>query len=252
MIERAYRSAEALGIAVWCQDEAGPFQTVPYAAPSWQEQEHPQKQPHEYMRNGTAKLMTLFHPHDGQVRVKGVESTTNIVLHAWLKQELFEIVKALPQASSSLSPELTQQMWLDWRDGLKVKFTLPSQLPPLRMLLVWDNLAGHQTPELMIWLCEQGILPLYTPLSGSWLNMAESMQRILIRRALDGQNPQTPQQIIHRLETVAKVWNQQPTPFQWGGKRAERRQRARLRRQQHRLGGSGACTESALPFQLAS
>jgi hypothetical protein len=136
--------------------------------------------------------MTLFHPHDGQVRVKGVESTTNVVLHAWLKQELTEIVKALPQAATSLSPELTQQMWLDWREGLKVKFTLPSQLPPLRMLLVWDNLAGHQTAELMIWLCEQGILPLYTPLSGSWLNMAESMQRILIRRALDGQNPETP------------------------------------------------------------
>ena len=30
-------------------------------------------------------------------------------------------------------------MWLDWREGLKVKFTLPSQLPPLRMLLVWDT-----------------------------------------------------------------------------------------------------------------
>lgn len=113
--------------------------------------------------------MTLFHPQDGQVRVKGVESTTNIILHAWLKQELAEIVNALPQASPLLSPELTRQMWLDWREGLQVKFTLPSQLPPLRMLLVWDNLAGHQTAELMTWLCEQGILPLYTPLSGSWL-----------------------------------------------------------------------------------
>ncbi|MBD0299995.1 MAG: transposase, partial [Nitrososphaera sp.] len=142
-----------MGIALWCQDEAGPFQTKPYAAPSWHEQEHPQKQPHEYIRNGTAKLMTLFHPDDGQVRVKGVESTTNIVLHAWLKQELTEIVNTLPQASSLLSAELIQQMWLAWREGLKVKFTLPSQLPPLRMLLVWDNLAGHQTPELMIWLC---------------------------------------------------------------------------------------------------
>jgi hypothetical protein len=120
------------------------------------------------------------------------------------------------------------------------------------MLLVGDNLAGHQTAELMIGLCEQGILPLYTPLSGSWLNMAESMQRILVRRALDGQNPETPQQIIHRLDTVAQVWNQQPTPFQWGGKRAERRQPARLRRQQHRLGGSGACTQSVLPFHSPS
>lgn len=234
-----------MGIAVWCQDEAGPFQTVPYAAPSWQPEDHPQRQSHEYLRNGTAKLLTLFHPADGIVRVKGVESAPNAVLHPWLKQELTEIVNALPQASSSLDPETIEQMWQYWREGLTVKFTLPAQLPPLRVLLVWDNLAGHQTPELMVWLCEQGILPLYTPLSGSWLNMAESMQRILKRRALDGQHPETPQQIIERLETAAQVWNQQPTPFEWGGKRSARRQRARLRQQQHRLGGSGAFTRSS-------
>jgi DDE superfamily endonuclease len=245
LIEQAYRTAEAMGIAVWCQDEAGPFQTVPYAAPSWQPEAHPQRQSHEYLRNGTAKLLTLFHPADGIVRVKGVESAPNAVLHPWLKQELTEIVKALPQASSSLDPETIEQMWQYWREGLTVKFTLPAQLPPLRVLLVWDNLAGHQTPELMVWLCEQGILPLYTPLSGSWLNMAESMQRILKRRALDGQHPETPQQIIERLETAAQVWNQHPTPFEWGGKRAARRQRARWRQAQHRLGGSGAFTRSA-------
>jgi hypothetical protein len=55
----------------------------------------------------------------------------------------------------------------------------------------------------------------------------------------------TPQQIIERLETAAQVWNQHPTPFEWGGKRAARRQRARLRQPQHRLGGSGAFTRSA-------
>jgi len=37
-----------------------------------------------------------------------------------------------------------------------------------------------------MWLCEHGIMPLYTPLGGSWLNMSESIQRILKRRALDG------------------------------------------------------------------
>lgn len=233
-----------MGIAVWCQDEAGPFQTVPYAAPSWQLEEQPQQHSHEYLRDGTAKLLTLFHPHDGQVRVKGVESTTNVVLHAWLKQELTQIVDALPEVSLRVPPEVIRSMWQHWRQGLTVKFTLPDQLPPLRMLLVWDNLMGHRTPELMLWLCEQGILPLYTPLSGSWLNMAESMQRILKRRALDGQHPQTPHQIMERLETAAQVWNQHSTPFEWGGKRAARRQRARLRQQQHRLGGSGACTQT--------
>lgn len=69
--------------------------------------------------------------------------------------------------------------------------------------------------------------------------MAESMQRILVQRALNGQQPETPEQIMALLEAVAQGWNLDPTPFEWGGKRAARRQRSRLRR--HALGGSGAC-----------
>ncbi len=62
-------------------------------------------------------------------------------------------------------------------------------------------------------------MPFYTPLGGSWLNMAESMQRIVVRRALAGQYPQTPEQIITALEATVNAWNQSPTPFHWGGKR---------------------------------
>ena len=39
-------------------------------------------------------------------------------------------------------------------------------LPPLRILLVWDNLAGHLSHELMGWLFQQGVMPLYTPIRG--------------------------------------------------------------------------------------
>ena len=83
-------------------------------------------------------------------------------------------------------------------------FTLPEQLPPLRVLLVWDNLAGHKTPEMVLWLCRHGIMPLYTPLGGSWLNMAESIQRILKRRALDGQQPRSPAEIGAWFEQTAR------------------------------------------------
>lgn len=74
------------------------------------------------------------------------------------------------------------------------------------------------------WLMEHGVIPLYTPLGGSWLNMAESIQRILIRRALDGQQTETPQAIMTDLEAVGRGWNREPTPFVWGGKRALHRQ----------------------------
>ena len=72
---------------------------------------------------------------------------------------------------------------------------MPAELPPLRMLLVWDNLAGHKTAAMVVWLCQHGVMPLYTPLGGSWLNMAESIQRILKRRTLDGQHPRSPAEI---------------------------------------------------------
>lgn len=229
-----------MGIAVWCEDEAGPFGTVPYGGERWQLQEHPDKYPHEYIRDGTAKLLTLFHPKDGEVRVKGVRSCTNQVLHPWLQQELAEIVQSLPPATVSMSADAIRLLWQRWRENLSIKFTLPQQLPALKLLLICDNLAGHKTPQFVVWLCEHGILPLYTPLGGSWLNMAESIQRILKRRALSGQHPQTPQQIIDWLEAVAQAWNRHPTPFEWGGKRSVRRQRARIR-QHHQLGGSGAC-----------
>ena len=87
-------------------------------------------------------------------------------------------------------------------------------------------------------------MPLYTPVGGSWLNMAESIQRVLKRRALGGQHPERTGQIIGWFEAVARHWNADPTPFQWGGKRMERRRRQR--EQSHRVGGSGACTRGPI------
>jgi hypothetical protein len=174
------------------------------------------------------------------VRAKGVTSCPNRVLHPWLEQELADILASLPQPTPGLEPEANRALWEMWFEGLSVRPTLPADLPPLRLLLVLDNLKGHKSPGLLNWFFSHGIVPLYTPLGGSWLNMAESIQRILERRALDGQHPTTPADIIAWLEAAARGWNRDPTPFEWGGKRAARRVRSRQRR--HSLGGSGACT----------
>lgn len=245
MIAAAYTLGASLGLDVWCHDQAGPYQAVPQPGPSWQPLGEPLRQPSEYVRQGTAKLLTLFHPADGRVCVQGVSHCPNAVLHPWLKQELSAFLAHLPPAAQDQDPLTTAALWRRWQAGLSVRFTLPAQLPPLRMLLVLDNLAGHKTPAFVLWLVTQGIMPLYTPLGGSWLNMAESIQRILVRRALVGQSPASPDQIMRDLEAVAAHWNQAPTPFVWGGKRATRRIRARQRR--HALGGSGACTRRPIP-----
>lgn len=240
MIEAAYTQDR---LPVWTEDEAGPYQTLPYPGSHWHPGGQPVRYPHEYVRNGTAKQLTLFHPASGEVRVKGVRSTPNAVLHPWLQAELTAILATLP-VPEGLSPEATRRCWERWQEGLTVRITLPHELPPLRMLLVLDNLTGHYTVAFVLWLFAHGIMPLYTPLGGSWLNMAESVQRVLKRRALDGQHPQTPEEIIAWLEAAARGWNREPTPFIWGGKRKARRQRARERR--HAVGGSGAYTRRPL------
>jgi hypothetical protein len=248
LIEAAYTLGEQLGLSVWCCDQAGPFQTVPYPGVSWQPEGQPARQPHEYIRNGTAKVLTLLHPADGRVRVEGATTCPNAVLHGWLKRELSAILAELPAppepAGGEAAAIVARAAWERWQEGLQVKPTLLAELPPLRMLLVLDNLAGHKTPEFVCWLFAQGIMPLYTPLGGSWLNMAESIQRILKRRALDGRHPQTTDEIIAWFEAVAGHWNEAPTPFTWGGKRSARRQRQHDRR--HRLGGSGAYTHQPI------
>lgn len=231
MIERAYRLAEAAGVPVWCQDEAGPSQAIPQPGASWQPEGGPARQPHAYIRGGTAKLLTLFRPATGEVRAKGVTSATNAVLHPWLQEELTHVLTGLPAVPLPEAQRPCAAQWAMWL-GHEPR----DPLPPLRLILIWDNLAGHLSWAIVQWLLQQGIMPRSTPLGGSWLNMAESLQRILVGRALAAQHPQSTEDLIQWLEETVAGWNAAPTPFVWGGKRQARRQRAR----QRRLGGSGA------------
>jgi hypothetical protein len=218
------------------EDEAGPYQAIPQPGASWQPAGHPRLLPHEYERGGTAKLLTLFRPATGKMRAKGVVSVTNAVLHPWLTEELSvmlaRIEKEHPRAE--LPPEAERPLYARWETWLG--YPPRSTEPPLRIILVMDNLAGHLSYDLVRWLFKHGVMPLYTPVGGSWLNMAESVQRIIVRRALAGQHPKDAQQVIDWLEQTVEGWNDDPTPFVWNGKRRRRRERARLRR----LGGSGA------------
>ena len=96
---------------------------------------------------------------------------------------------------------LTWQHWY-W------SYERPKPAPALRLILIWDNLKGHLSYSMVRWLLQRGILPLYTPLSGSWLNMAESLQRIIVRRALAGQHPQSAKP-SHRLVGANRGWLEQ-------------------------------------------
>jgi hypothetical protein len=142
--------------------------------------------------------LTLFHPADGQVRACPVEQSTNAILHPWLKEQLTQILQSLPEPTGEHAQDFGRS-WADW--GLSELAQLYGW-PPLRMILIWDNLVGHTNADLVLWCYRQGILPLYTPLGGSWLNMAESVQRIIVRRALSGQHPHSAQEIMDWLSAT--------------------------------------------------
>lgn len=122
----------SLGLAVWTQDEAGPFQCKPLAGQQWHEPGQPKRQAHEYLRQGTAKLLVLFHPATGEVRAKGVRQCPNAVLHPWLKAEFEAILATLPPAPASVSPHHCP-LWQRWQEGWQCRITLPQELPPLRL-----------------------------------------------------------------------------------------------------------------------
>jgi len=197
-------------------------------------------------------MLTLFCAASGALRVKGVTSVPNAVLHPWLKMQLSEILAQLPPPLP-LNMAENLALWEKWQADLTRVPSLGTgeDLPQLRMLLVLDNLSGHHTPSFIVWLCEQGIMPLFTPLGGSWLNMAESIQHIIISRALAGTHPTSAEEIITWLEETTEGWNQAPTIFEWDGKRKARRDRARQRCRLHQLAKSGACTEELVPLHLA-
>jgi hypothetical protein len=240
LVERARTLGASFGLAVRCEDEAGPFQAVPHPGGSWRPRGHPATRPHEHVRGGTCKLLTLFHPAAGHVHIQPVSSRTNPVLHGWLQERLAAIVAALPARAAPAGAAAVRAAWEAWRDGLAERFALPDQPPPLRALLVWDNLAGHKSAEMAVWPCRHGLMPLPTPLGGSWLNMAESIQRVPKRRTLDGQHPRGPAEIGGRFEQTAQAWNRRPTPFLWNGKRRQRRRKRPGGG--HAIGGSGAHT----------
>lgn len=116
--------------------EAGPYQAIPQPGAAWCPVSCPRRQPHEYIRGCTAKLLTLFRPASGEVRAEGVTRVPNAVL---------------PPCSAEERPAPARwETWLGHEPG--------AALPPLRLILIRDNLAGHLTPDLVMWLFQHGIL----------------------------------------------------------------------------------------------
>src|SRR5258708_34207708 len=142
----------------------------------------PACQDHQYIRGKTCKLLTLFRPATGELRAEPVDQSTNAILHPWLKGELTAILKECPPAPQEV-PE--GRRWQDW-DPFPAAEHLDRMYPPLRMLLIFDSLAGHYSRDLVRWCQEHGIGLLYTPCPASCPKMSQSQQAMLIRLPVAG------------------------------------------------------------------
>lgn len=144
MIEWAYQAAEQAGLPLWCQDEAGSYQTIPSPGGDWHQAGKPKQQPHEHFRDGTAKVLTLFRPATGEVWAKGVEHAPNAVFHPWLKEELLGLLaqqeKEHPYASQAIDPT-PSAIWGHWYHWWW-SYEWPKPCPRLPLILVRDHLEG--------------------------------------------------------------------------------------------------------------
>ncbi len=55
-----------------------------------------------------------------------------------------------PYPPKELDAETNRALWEMWQAGLSLPITLPQNLPTLRMLLIWDNLRGHDTTDMVL------------------------------------------------------------------------------------------------------
>jgi hypothetical protein len=145
LIEVAEADAEAGGWAVGGQDEAGPDQASPLPGATGHPAGHPTLQPHEDVRGGTAKLLTLMRPLTRDVRAKGVLSAPTTVLPPWRKDQLSQVLAQLeahplsvraPLAEEHLPAQTWRHWW--WSDER------PKLTPALGLILVWDNLGAAE------------------------------------------------------------------------------------------------------------
>ena len=75
-------------------------------------------------------MLTLCHPASGELRARGVKSCTNEVLHGWLKEELAQVVAALPPPAA-----------LSMEESRELSLVLP-RLESAGVTVLWASLPG--------------------------------------------------------------------------------------------------------------
>ena len=165
---------------VVCVDEKTQIQALDRTAPILPLRPGvPEKQTHDYKRNGTTSLFAALEVATGKVTDACYERHTNTEFLAFLKL----VAKAHPRRE---------------------------------LHIVADNYATHKHPNVQAWLAKNPRITMhFTPTSGSWLNMVEIFFGIITRQAIRRGTFDSVGDLKAAIRRFIDSWNDRCEPFVW-------------------------------------
>jgi len=139
----------------------------------------PEKQTHDYVRNGTTTLFAALEVATGRVEQTCLPRHRHQEFLSFLKQ----VAKAYPRQ---------------------------------KLHLVCDNYATHKHRTVKAWLARHPRITLhFTPTSGSWLNLVEIFFGIITRQAIRRGSFGSVRELIEAISDFIDGWNERCEPFVW-------------------------------------
>jgi Transposase and inactivated derivatives len=139
----------------------------------------PEKQTHDYIRNGTTTLFAALEVATGKVE--------RLCLPRHRHQEFLRFLRQVAKAH-----------------------------PRVKLHVVVDNYATHKHPAVRAWLARNPRITLhFTPTSGSWLNMVEIFFGIITRQAIRRGSFGSVRELIDAIGAFIDGWNERCQPFLW-------------------------------------
>jgi len=165
---------------VVCVDEKTQIQALDRTAPILPLRPGvPEKQTHDYKRNGTTSLFAALEVATGKVTDRCYQRHTNTEFLDFLKQ----VAKAYPRRE---------------------------------LHVVCDNYATHKHPNVQAWLAKHSRVTLhFTPTSGSWLNMVEIFFGIITKQAIRRGTFESVRDLKDGIRAFIDGWNRRCEPFVW-------------------------------------
>ncbi|MGC5247065.1 IS630 family transposase [Gordonia sp. DT219] len=165
---------------VLCVDEKSQIQALDRTAPTLPMQIGiPERQTHDYVRNGTTTLFAALDIATGKV--------TGICRPRHRHQEFLVFLKHVARA-----------------------------YPDQELHLVMDNYATHKKQEVRDWLAANPRVHVhFTPTSASWMNLVEVWFGIIERQAIHRGTFRNVRELTAKIRDFINGWNPRAQPFVW-------------------------------------